>query len=317
MLNMNAAQQQLSRRAILGRSAHGLGAVALASLLNPSIMKAAESVASVGGGSSVPTQKYGGVINPLHFKPRAKRVIWLCMAGGPSHLETFDYKPKLGELHGKPMPDSFTKGQPIAQLQGAQLKCYGPQHEFKKFGKSGQEMNALFTKLGAVSDEICIVRSLHTEAINHDPAHTFINTGSTVSGRPSMGSWLWYGLGAAAEDLPGFVVLTSSGRGGQMQPIAARQWSAGTPPSRFQGVKLNSIGEPVLHIGNPAGIGTGAQAETVDAVNHLNRIRQTQTHDPEILTRIAQYEMAFKMQSSVPELVDMSGEPKHVLEAYG
>src|SRR5205085_2886711 len=180
--------------------------------------------------------------NPLHFEPKVKRVIFLTMAGGPSHLETFDYKPKLAEMSGKPMPDSFTKGQPIAQLQGQKLNCLGPQHEFKKVGKSGQEISSIFPFIHKIADEICIVRSMKTEAINHDPAHTFMNTGTTISGRPSMGSWAWYGLGSDASDLPGFVVLTSQGRGGQNQPIASRQWAAGFLPSKFEGVHFRGQG---------------------------------------------------------------------------
>jgi len=293
-----------ARRTFLRGSLAGLGAFAVNGLLNPQLFAA-------------PDQKWNGVIPAPHHTPKCRRVIYLYQAGGPSHLETFDHKPKLAEMNGEPMPESFTKGQQLAQLQGAQLKCFAPQHAFKQFGQSGQSLCELFPHIGTVADDICVVRSMFTEQINHDPAHTLMNSGAIVAGRPSMGSWLLYGLGAETESLPGFVVLTSAGRGGQMQPIAARQWSAGNLPSRFQGVKLNSIGDPVLHIGNPPGLGADAQAETVDAVNRLNRMRHAQTHDPEVLTRIAQYEMAFKMQSSVPELVDMSGEPKHVLDAYG
>src|SRR5882724_4388591 len=172
------------RRTFLGQIGRGVGALALASLANPSLLRGAPTA-----------PHYRGIVNPLHFAPKAKRIIWLTMAGGPSHLETFDYKPKLAEMSGKPMPDSFTKGQPIAQLQGKELRCFAPQYEFKKFGKTGQEISALFPHIGSVADDICIIRSMVTEAINHDPAHTFMNSGSTISGRPSMGSWLLYGLG--------------------------------------------------------------------------------------------------------------------------
>jgi hypothetical protein len=258
-----------------------------------------------------------GVISPLHHKPTAKRVIFLYQAGGPSHLETFDYKPRLAEMHLKPMPDSFTKGQQIAQLQGKPLICYGPQLGFKKFGKSGQEMCELFPHMGSVADELCIIRSMWGEQINHDPAHTLMNTGSILAGRPSMGSWVLYGLGAETQDLPGYVVLMSAGRGGQMQPIAARQWSAGILPSKLQGVKLNSIGDPVLYIKNPAGLSSDLQKESIDAVGALNQAAYKELRDPEILTRVSQYEMAFRMQTSVPGLMDMSKEPKSVLEDYG
>jgi hypothetical protein len=215
------------------------------------------------------------------------------------------------------MPESFTKGQQIAQLQGKPLVCYGPQLGFQRFGKSGQEICSLFTQIGSVADKICIVRSMFTEQINHDPAHTLMNTGSIITGRPSMGSWILYGLGAESEDLPGYVVLMSSGKGGQMQPIAARQWSAGVLPSRFQGVKLNSVGDPVLHIQNPPGLDAAMQRESVDTINALNRHRNAAVPDPEILTRISQYEMAFQMQTSVPDLVDTSKEPQSMLDRYG
>src|SRR5579885_3374263 len=301
------AALEIRRRTFLGYGVSGLGLLALNSLINPRLF-ASESPAT--GGSK-------GVVNPLHFPPRAKRVIFLYQAGGPSHLETFDPKPKLAELDGKPMPESFTQGQQLAQLQGKKLICFGPQHGFKRFGKSGLEICELFPEIGSVADDICIVRSMTTEQINHDPAHTVMNTGVIIAGRPSMGSWVLYGLGSEAEDLPGFIVLISSGKGGQMQPIAARQWSSGLLPSKYQGVKLNSIGDPVLYIENPRGLNAKLQRESIDAINRLNRLEDAAVHDPEIQTRISQYEMAFKMQTSVPGLMDMSKEPQSVLEAYG
>jgi hypothetical protein len=296
--------KEIARRTFLGRGVAGLGLLGLNSLLNPRIFAA-----------DLTTSK--GVINPLHHPAKAKRVIFLYQAGGPSHLETFDYKPKLAAMNGEAMPESMTRGQQIAQLQGKELKCFAPQYGFKKFGKSGQEICELFPHIGGIADDICIVRSMWTEQINHDPAHTIMNTGSIIPGRPSMGSWVFYGLGAEAEDLPGFVVLLSAGRGGQMQPIAARQWSAGLLPSKYQGVKLNSIGDPVLYIQNPRGVTAKLQRESIDAINRLNRLQDASLHDPEIQTRISQYEMAFKMQSSVPGLMDMSKEPQSVLDAYG
>src|SRR4051812_39980411 len=202
-----------SRRAFLGRSSQGLGVLALASLMRPTSVRAEAS---------------RGVLDHVPLAQKAKRVIWLYMAGGMSHLETWDPKPKLAEMHGKPMPESVTKGQQIAQLQGAKLNCFGPQHPFKKWGKSGIEFSGIWPKLGeSCADDICVVRSLHTDAINHDPAHTLMNTGSMIPGRPSAGSWLLYGLGAEAENLPGFVVMVSTGKFGQSQPIAARQWHSG------------------------------------------------------------------------------------------
>jgi hypothetical protein len=305
-LRQFSAQQQ-TRRAFLGRTAQGVGTFALASLLNPTWLRAAEAK----------SDRWPGVVKPFHFPPKAKRVIWLSMAGGPSHLETFDPKPKLAAMHGQPMPESFTAGKQIAQLQGQKLLCYGPQFGFKRFGKAGVEMCELFEHIGSVSDEICFVRSMTSEAINHDPAHMFINTGSQIAGRPSMGSWLTYGLGSAAEDLPGFVVLTSLGRGGQNQPIAARQWASGFLPSRFQGVHLRGKGDPVLYLGSPAGVTRSQQQDVVKAVNALNARHDAVVDDPEIATRIAQYEMAFQMQASVPGLMDVSKEPAKTLELYG
>jgi hypothetical protein len=239
------------------------------------------------------------------------------MAGGPSHLETFDPKPKLAEMHGKPMPESLTRGQMLAQLQGQKLNCFGPQHPFKAFGKAKIEICELFPQIGSVIDEICLIRSMTTEAINHDPAHMFMNTGSQIAGRPSMGAWVTYGLGSEAEDLPGFVVLTSLGQGGQNQPIAARQWSSGFLPSRHQGVQLRAKGDPVLYLTTPHGISREQQGADVAAINALNRQYDASTHDPEIGTRVAQYEMAFQMQASVPELMDVSGEQRKTLELYG
>jgi len=300
-----------TRRSFLGSAARGIGGVALASLINPSL--------SLGGSSAVSAgiTGAGGLINPLHFAPKAKRVIHLYMAGGPSHLETLDYKPKLVQMAGQPMPESFTKGQPIAQLQGQALKCFAPQVEFKKFGNSGQQVSALFPHIGAIADDICIIRSMVTEAINHDPAHTFMNTGTLISGRPSMGSWVWYGLGCDTQDLPGFVVLTSTGKSGQMQPIASRQWHSGFLPSKYQGVRLFGKGDPVHYIKAPAGVNEGMQRDVLDAVEKLNRMQNDVVDDPEIATRISQYEMAFRMQSSVPGLMDISDESKEVLDMYG
>ncbi len=248
--------------------------------------------------------------------PKAKRIIHLCMAGGPSHLETYDYKPKLGEMNGQPMPESFTKGQPIAQLQGRALTCLAPQHGFQRHGESGQQISDAFPHIAQIADDICIVRSMVTEQINHDPAHTFMNTGSVIAGRPSMGSWLLYGLGSESENLPGFVVLISAG-GGQDQPIATRQWHSGFLPGQFQGVQLNSTGDPVHYVNSPNGVGIERQGDIVEASQRLNSMLGDAVDDPSIAARIQQYEMAFRMQTSVPELMDMSDEPQHVLDMYG
>jgi hypothetical protein len=287
---------QLTRRTFLRHTAAGMGLAALASL----------------GDAQQP-----GVLRP-HHAPKAKRVIWLYMAGGMSHLESFDHKPRLRAMDGQPMPTSFTAGQPIAQLQGNnQLRCFGPQHSFRRFGQSGQEIANIFPHIGSIADDICIVRSLKTDAINHDPAHTFMNTGTTISGRPAMGSWLSYGLGCEADDLPAFCVLTSTGRYGQSQPIAQRQWSAGFLPSRHQGIHLRGTGDPVLYLTNPAGVDQQRQRDVVDAVQQLNRLEDRVVQDPEIQTRISQYEMAFRMQTSVPALRDFAQESQATLRNYG
>ena len=313
MHQLDPMQLRLTRRSFLGKTTTGIGSLALASLLNPKIARASSAPSTQA--AAIP--HWTGTVHPLHFAPQAKRIIYLYMAGGPSHLETFDYRPKLREMQGQPMPDSFTKGQPIAQLQNQQLKCYEPQFKFKKFGKSGQEICELFPQIGSIADDICIIRSMRTEAINHDPAHTFMNTGTTIAGRPAMGSWLWYGLGSDAENLPGFVVLTSTGKSGQMQPIASRQWSSGFIPSRFQGIHFHSKGDPVYYIKNPPGVSRDQQRDVIDAVQQLNRLKGETVEDPEIATRINQYEMAFQMQASVPGLMDLSGESQKTLDLYG
>ena len=297
-----SAHTQLARRTFLRRTS--VGSIALASLLNPRIGRAAS------------TERTGGVLTATHHAPRIKRVIHLCMAGGPSHLETFDHKPELTRLDGQPMPESVTQGQPIAQLQGKELKVLGPQHAFVKRGRSGLEMSTVFEHIGQLADEMCVIKSMHTEQINHDPAHTFFNTGTAISGRPSMGSWVMYGLGSETQDLPGFIVLTSEG-GGQSQPISSRQWHSGFLPSRYQGVQMHATGSPVHYVANPAGVGRAQQRDVVEAVSSINRIRNLELDDPEVATRLAGYEMAFRMQASVPELTDMSTEPKRIVEMYG
>jgi hypothetical protein len=295
----------INRRSFLNRTTVGIGSTALTSMLGANALKNSEAWSA-----NLPAKA------KIIGNPKAKRVIFLCMAGGPSHLETFDYKPKLKEMDGQPMPDSFTKGQPIAQLQGKQLKCFAPQLEFKKWGKSGQHFSTAFPKIGEIADDMCIIRSMATEQINHDPAHTYMNTGTQISGRPSMGSWILYGLGAETQNLPGFVVLSSVG-GGQNQPIASRQWHSGFLPSKYQGVHFHSKGDPVLYLSNPNGVTQKDQRSVINSVNQLNRLGNRTLRDPEITTKISQYEMAFRMQASVPELMDVSNEPKHVLDMYG
>lgn len=293
----------VKRRAFLAQSAYGVGGLALASLL--------------GKTNAAPVaDHWRGVIAKPHFPVKARRIIHLCMAGGPSHLETFDWKPELKRLDGKDFPESFTKGQQLAQLQGAVLRARGPIAEFQKHGETGSEISDLFPHLASVADELCIIRSMQTEQINHDTAHAFMNTGSTIKGRPCMGSWLLYGLGSETEELPGFVVMTSAGRTGQ-QPVSARQWSSGFLPSKFQGIQFQSRGDAVHYLGSPEGICQSTQRQVVEEVKRLNGLLAEDRLDPEIHTRIAQYEMAFKMQTSVPDLTDMSQESKETLELYG
>jgi hypothetical protein len=283
-----------SRRTFLGHGLTGLGSIALSRLLGSDFSN-----------SLIPD-----------YRPKVKRVIFLSMAGGPSHLESFDYKPKLAELDGKEMPSSFTKGQQLAQLQGSKLNCMGPQHGFAKHGQSQMEISNVFPNIAKHADDIAVIRSMHTEQINHDPAHTFMNTGSIIPGRASMGSWVLYGLGSQSQDLPGFVVLTSTG-GGQGQPISSRQWSSGFLPGHLQGVEFQSSGDPVHYVRNPLGNTPRSQKNLINTVNELNRLTALKNHDPEIATRIEQYELAFRMQTSVPELMDTKGETQATLDLYG
>ncbi len=286
----------LTRRTFLARTGVGLGSVALATLLNR------DASAST------------GLAGLPHHPPKARRVIFLYMSGGPSHLETFDYKPALDRLHGQAMPASFTRGQPIAQLQNQELKVQGHLTKFRRHGHSGQWLSDFLPWHARFVDDIAIVRSMVTDQINHDPAHTVMNTGTAISGRPSMGSWITYGLGSAADDLPGFVVMTSFA-GRNPQPISQRMWGNGFLPGRFQGVEFNATGDPVYYLRNSRGVSDAQQRSLVDAVGALDRHRAGS--DPEIDTRIAAYEMAFQMQASVPALMDISQEPRSVLEMYG
>ena len=296
----------INRRSFLTKSAYGLGGAAFA-------MLAAKGLAAPGAGAKPWSQ---GALRTPHLPVKAKRVIFLCMAGGPPHLELFDNKPVLKKLDGQPFPESFTKGQQIAQLQNTVLKARGGSFAFQRWGKSGTEITDIFPHIGSVADDLCVVRSLKTEQINHDTAHAFFNTGSIIKGRPCMGSWLLYGLGSETENLPGYIVLTSAGRTGQ-QPISSRQWSSGVLPSKYQGIQFQSKGEAVHYIGNPQGVCQSTQRQVIDEIRRLNGGLAEETVDPEIATRVAQYEMAFKMQTSVPELLDFKSESPKTIEAYG
>ena len=306
-------QRQLawSRRTFLGKSAQAIGTLALGAIVSPQLLRGAPAAPR-------PDGRWRGVLAAPHFLPRAKRIIQLSMAGGPSHMETFDPKPRLNTLHGQPFPESFTKGQQLAQLQHERggLRARGTSFGFKRCGLSGQMICDLLPHTQTIADDICIIRSMHTEQINHDPAHAFMNAGSIIKGRPSFGSWMLYGLGAEADNLPGYVVLMSSGPGND-QPVSARQWSAGFLPSKFQGVQFQSKGTPVHYVGNPDGICQSMQRQLIDELAELNGFCAEETLDSEIQTRIAQYELAFKMQTSVPDLADLSREPQSILDLYG
>ncbi len=288
-----------TRRQLLAGSSMSLFGTALGTLLNSSAAAETEGVYRT------------------QLPRKIRRVIWLTMAGGPSHLDLFDRKQKLADMNGELMPEEFTAGQQLAQLQGQKLFCLGPQFPFRRYGQCGMELSELLPQIGGMADDICLVRSMTTDAINHDPAHMFMNTGSQIAGRPGMGAWVTYGLGSEAENLPGFIVLVSTGPGRSPQPIAARQWNNGFLPGRCQGVRMRSTGEPVLYLNSPPGVGDDQQEADVAAVNSLNRLAQERLQDPEIATRIVQYELAFRMQSSVPELTDVSGESQTVMQRYG
>ena len=293
-------QQRLARRHFLRSSA--VGTAALAGLLE------------TGG---IAADRPAG---PPHFAPKAKRVIYLFQSGGPSQLELLDYKPKLAKLHGTELPDSIRQGQRLTGMTSGQksFPVIAPKFKFSQRGQNGVWISELLPHTAKIIDDLCLVRSVTTEAINHDPAITFIQTGSQQPGRPAFGAWLSYGLGSAAENLPAFVVMISHGSGNDAnQGLLDRLWGSGFLPSSHQGVKMRSGRDPVLYLSDPPGIDRGLRRKMLDGLGALNRLRHEQDGDPEIQTRIAQYEMAFRMQASVPELTDLSRESEKVLAAYG
>lgn len=306
--------QQLARRSFLQKSAYGLGALALAQLQ----AEGAEPYQRLVSEAAIPpAASLPGHLPVLHLPAKVKRIVHLCMAGGPSQLETLDWKPELKKLHGQPFPSSYTNGQQLAQLQNARLVARGSFTNFQKYGQSGIEISQLFPNIARHADKLAVIRSMTTEQINHDPAHAFFNSGSILKGRPSMGSWLLYGLGTETQELPGFVVLASQGSAGGAQPVSARQWSAGFLPSRYQGVAFQSRGDAVHYVAPPPGSDIQMQRSLVTAVNKMNGDHARLTQDPEAATRISQYEMAFKMQMSVPDLTDMRSESQQTLDRYG
>jgi hypothetical protein len=311
---LQAHIQNETRRYFFGRMAAGIGTAALGSLLNPQLFAAAPEANPPGVPESL------GILPKLHHPAKAKRIIWLFMADGPSQLDLFDYKPKLAEYFDKDLPDSVRNGQRITTMTSGQSRfpCAPSLFKFNQHGKNGTWLSELIPNLGSVIDDLCLVKSVNTEAINHDPAITYIQTGSQIPGRPSMGSWLSYGIGSPNADLPAYVVLHSRiAAGSQTQALFSRLWGSGFMETKHAGVALRSSGDPVLYLSNPPGVDGASRREMLDGLSELNRKKFEATGDPEIVSRIAQYEMAFRMQTSVPELVDISKEPKEVLDMYG
>ena len=302
MIPLLNSDHLLARRKFLNIGARGMGAMGLASLAQPGILNAAGR----------------GAMGEPHFKPKAKRVIYLFFSGGPSHIDMYDYKPAMRKIHGIELPDSIRNGQRITGMTSGQksFPCVAPMFEFKQHGQSGGYFSEILPNVASIADELTLIRSVNTEAINHDPAITYINTGTQQLGHPSMGAWLNYGLGSPSDNLPGYIVMISKGRGGS-QALYSRLWGSGFLPSKHQGVKFRSSGEPVLYLNNPPGITSGSRRAILDSINAVNRAKFEQTQDSEIQTRIAQYEMAFRMQASVPELTDLKAEPDHVFDLYG
>ena len=295
-----------TRRRFLARTSGGLGVAALATLLAP----------QYSDGASTSTAVSGTVRPGLHFPARAKRIIYLFMAGGPSHVDLLDPKPVLNRSHGESLPDAVRGRERLTLMTRDQKQhlCAGATAGFVRRGRSGLEMSELLPHIGRVADSLCLIRSMHTEPVNHDPAVTFMQTGSPDAGRPSLGSWLSYGLGSENDDFPAFVVLLS---GRPTQPLLSRYWHSGFLPSDHQGMQFRSQGDPVLYLSDPPGVDRLGRRNIVTAVNELNRLKLARTGDLEIQTRIESFELAYRMQSSVPELMDISREPQRVHEAYG
>ncbi len=299
-----------NRRHFFGRA--GLGAVALASLLGEGRSPANETTQGESPG--------GGLPGLPHFLPKARRVIYLFQSGAPSQLDLFDDKPKLHDFRGKELPESIRKGQRLTGMTSTQASfpVAPSRFRFARHGQSGASVSELLPHTARVVDELCIIKSMHTEAINHDPAVTFFQTGAALAGRPSIGSWLSYGLGSENHDLPAFVAMISRGTGNPNdQPLYDRLWGSGFLPTKYQGVKFRSVGDPVLFLSNPDGVPPSTRRRMLDDLARLNARKLEESGDPEVATRIAQYEMAYRMQTSVPELIDVSNEPKHIFDLYG
>jgi hypothetical protein len=301
---------EINRRHFLAKAGLSLGGLALASLTKP--------LQSLGGINNLIGQD--GINGRPHFAPKAKRVIYLFQSGGPSQHDLFDYKPLLQKMNGEELPESVRKGQRVTGMTAGQksFPLAGSQFDFQQYGKSRTWMSNLMPYTSKVVDDLCFIKSMHTEAINHDPAITFFQTGSQQPGRPCMGSWLSYGLGSSNKNLPEFCVLLSKGSGNAgAQPIYSRLWGSGFLPSLHQGVQFRAGKDPVLYLNNPPGVSAKTRRSSLDYYQKIQEMRYQTEHDEEIQSRIAQYEMAYRMQTSVPEVTDNSKEPDHVFDMYG
>jgi hypothetical protein len=304
--------QHVTRRHFFGRASAGLGTIALASLLEPDIFARDRDGHRTGAGA--------GIEGFPNVAPRARRVIYLFQSGAPSQLDLFDPKPGLDRRQGTDQPDSIRMGQRLTGMTSRQdrFPIAASRFSFARHGQSGATLSALLPFTAKVADELCFIKTMHTEAINHDPAITFFQTGAQLAGRPSIGAWAAYGLGSENQDLPSFVVMISRGSGNPNdQPLYDRLWGSGFLPTTYQGTKFRSVGDPVLYLNNPAGLSAAARRRTLDDLSRLDALNHREFGDPEILTRIAQYEMAFRMQSSVPELINLAAEPDRVFDMYG
>ncbi|MGO9269332.1 MAG: DUF1501 domain-containing protein [Terriglobia bacterium] len=307
---------QMTRRQLFGRTAKGIGVAALASLLAPEALFASDAAGAAGGIDP----KTGGLIGFPNFAPKAKRVIFLHQSGAPSQIELFDYKPKLRQFHGTELPDSIRQGQRITGMTSGQssFPVAAPIFKFEQHGQSGAWISELLPHTAKIVDDIAILKTVNTDAINHDPAITFIQTGFQQPGRPSMGAWVSYGLGSENQNLPAYVVLISQANAlNPDQPLFSRLWGNGFLPSKYQGVKFHAGADPVLYLNDPPGISKETRRRMLDGIAKLNKLWSDAYHDPEIETRITQYEMAYRMQTSVPSLMDLSNEPDRIFEMYG
>ena len=301
---MQNSECQILRREFLGKTAMGIGAIAAASLLDRELTTHAAG----------PTAGHG--LTGLHHPGKAKRVIYLFQSGGPSQLDLFDYKPLLNEQHGQHVPKSILGKQRVTLMTRHQknFTCFGSPYQFSRHGDSGQWLSSAIPHMAKMADDWCFVKTVHSEPINHDPAMTFMQTGQQIPGRPALGSWLHYGLGSECEELPAYLVMTS---GVTQQPLLSRYWHSGMLPARYQGVQLRSTGDPVLFLSNPTGMDHAGRGRIVEAINRLNRLQVERVGDPEIEARINAFEMAYKMQTVVPQIINFADEPQHILDMYG